>query len=95
MACEDRVRVVVRVRPKQINEPLWVQVTDGTTLQTVNDRNRDEALQYKVSFHHSVKVHSHRAKEKAKIFFDMCSLFFDSFVVICSLSLGVNKPQLK
>ena len=46
MACEDHVRVVVRVRPKQNNEPLWVQVTDGSTLQTINDRNRDEALQY-------------------------------------------------
>ena len=46
MACEDRVRVVVRVRPKQNDEPLWVHVTNETTLQTVNDRNRDEALQY-------------------------------------------------
>ena len=46
MVCEDRVRVLVRVRPKQTAEHLWVHVTDENTLQTVNDRNRNEALQY-------------------------------------------------
>ena len=44
---EVKVRVVVRVRPRlNDNESLWVRVIDNNTLQTLNDRNTDEALQY-------------------------------------------------
>ena len=61
-------------------------------------------LKYFCSFRSYVKAHPHRpnVETKAKIFFDVCSLFLYmylslvllSFSLSPSLLLGVNRPQL-
>ncbi len=44
---KSRVKVVVRVRPvTEEDNSLWVTVINKKTLQTINHRNTQEALQY-------------------------------------------------
>jgi len=43
---KKRLQVVVRIRPQQKPDNVWVTVADNKRLRTINHRNIDEALEY-------------------------------------------------